>query len=555
MNSNFLFTTSLQYKVKSLTARVQAFESGEKYTKMQTEYKSHLSKKDREIRTLKSALADANSRIVTVRNYWSQVFDDLEKEHVIELGKKERKIKGLEERALKAERQRDDLKTKLNEKSRELYQVKTELEEEQGKNQQLIIQINRDYSNSSIPSSAKLKRKKISNSRETTVNKPGGQPGHAGHRRKKLEPTNRIHVPEPEIYSNSPDYKPTGKQITKQMINIHTIISVDEYYTQEFRKIATGQRVHAEFPAGVVNDVNYGGSIKAFLFMLNNYCNVSIDKTREFLSELTHGKLNISKGMINGLSKEFSDKTIAEQREAFSDLLLSPVMNTDGTNARVGGKSAFVYVCATPVQAMYFAREHKGHRGVKATPVEDYQGILVHDHDVTFYNYGSDHQECLAHPLRYLLESIENEPQLEWNKQMRELLQEMIHYRKSVDSDMVPDAERIDKFKERYRAILALAQKEYEYEPPSRYYRNGYNLSKRMDKYMDNHLLFLHNAIVPPDNNLSERLLRIFKRKLKQVMTLRSFDSLDYLCRCMGIIASLRSKNENLYQNVAKIFD
>ena len=47
-------------------------------------------------------------------------------------------------------------------------------------------------------------------------------------------------------------------------------------------------------------------------------------------------------------------------------------------------------------KALYFAREKKGHEGVKGTVTEDYQGILVHDHDRIFYNYGTDHQECLA---------------------------------------------------------------------------------------------------------------------------------------------------------------
>lgn len=43
----------------------------------------------------------------------------------------------------------------------------------------------------------------------------------------------------------------------------------------------------------------------------------------------------------------------------------------------------------------------------------DYQGILVHDYDVTFYNYGADYQECFAHVLRYLKDSIDNKPDQE----------------------------------------------------------------------------------------------------------------------------------------------
>ena len=54
------------------------------------------------------------------------------------------------------------------------------------------------------------------------------------------------------------------------------------------------------------------------------------------------------------------------------------------------------------------------------------QGILVHDHDRTFYNYGTDHQECLAHVLRYLKGSMDNEPDRTWNKDMHSLVQEMV---------------------------------------------------------------------------------------------------------------------------------
>ena len=99
-------------------------------------------------------------------------------------------------------------------------------------------------------------------------------------------------------------------------------------------------------------------------------------------------------------------------------MLLSPVIHTDCTNANVNGKSAYVFVCAVPNgDVLYFAREKKGHEGVKGTVVEDYQGILVHDHESTFYNYGTDHQECLAHVLRYLKDSMDNEKERTGHKQ------------------------------------------------------------------------------------------------------------------------------------------
>ena len=84
MNANFEFITSLQYKVKSLTARVEAFESGEKYTDLKTACKTQLAAKDREIKRLKRELADSNSKLVTMREYWWQVYEDMEKSQLKE---------------------------------------------------------------------------------------------------------------------------------------------------------------------------------------------------------------------------------------------------------------------------------------------------------------------------------------------------------------------------------------------------------------------------------------------------------------------------------------
>ncbi|VCV21433.1 hypothetical protein RIL182_01305 [Roseburia intestinalis L1-82] len=56
-------------------------------------------------------------------------------------------------------------------------------------------------------------------------------------------------------------------------------------------------------------------------------------------------------------------------------MLLSPVMHTDCTNARVNGESSYVFVCAVPDGGvLYFARGKKGPDGIKGTVVEDYQG-------------------------------------------------------------------------------------------------------------------------------------------------------------------------------------
>ena len=60
---------------------------------------------------------------------------------------------------------------------------------------------------------------------------------------------------------------------------------------------------------------------------------------------------------------------------------------------------------------------------------------------------------------------------------------------------------------------------------------------------------------IPSTNNLSERLLRGYKRKQKQVMTFRSDESLQHLCDWLGMLTTLRHEDANMYQIVTDIFN
>lgn len=555
MRSNFEYETALAYRVKALTNQVNTFKSGEKYVRLLEQQRNSAQKYQHEINTLKLALANANASLVTMRNKWEEVFEDIEKEN----RKKEKqllsKINVLKKELAKYWNLCTELREKLHVKTLRIYELETINEELNGTIKSLKAQINRDYENSSTPSSQKINRKKIVNSREKTGRTPGGQWGHVGYKRPKLEPTTILEISIPEEYNDHTQYKPTGKMISKQLVKLEVQVIVEEYRTPEYRKISTNSRVHAAFPEGLVNEVTYDSSVKAFCFTLNTVGGMSIEKVQEFIQGITNDKLKPSTGMINKLCEEFSKKTAHQRKEAINNLLLSPVVNTDFTPVRINGKLEQILVCANEETTIYLHREKKGHEGIIGTPIEDYQGILVHDHDTTFYKYGSDHQECLAHILRYLKDSIQNESHLTWNSAMQSLLQEMIHARNQLDSEEEMEMTKIKEFEQKYHTILEKAKEEYEYEPASPYYVEGFNLFKRLGKYDRNHLLFLHDRRVPTTNNRSERLLRCIKRKQRQVMSFRSSDSVSYLCDSLSMIALLRPKEENTYQATVNCFD
>jgi hypothetical protein len=547
------YVNTLQCRVKSLTEQLRKFKSGEKYLSIQHEFQKVLDIKDGIIRALEIRIAEANASLVTMRENWMQVYEDLQKGFSREAAAYEARIKKLFDRARKAEAKVDELLDCKRELLSELYAVKTELEEEKEKRARLVTQLNRNHENSSIPSSQKPNRKKIANSREKTDKKQGAQPGHEGHGRKRQEPDEVVHLSYPD-YGNDAEYYPTGKIIKKQLVNIVVTPHTIEYYAIEYRHRKTGNRVYAEFPKGVVNDVNYGGSIKALAFLLNTQYNVSLDNTIALISELTDGKIEISRGMVNGLTKEFTLRTENEQLEIFAELLSSSNMGVDFTGVKVNGKQSQVLVCGNESTHMFYARAKKGHEGVKGTPLEHHQGTLMHDHDITFYSYGKLHQECLVHILRYLIGSMENEKNRTWNKRMWELIREMIHHRNSLSDGEEIESEQACDFENRYIEILETAKTEYEYEPASKYYMDGFNLQKRLYEYKDSYLLFLYDSSVPTNNNLCERLLRQLKRKLRQMMTFRSFESLEYYCTSLGLLGMLRRENKNLYRSVSEIF-
>lgn len=164
-------------------------------------------------------------------------------------------------------------------------------------------------------------------------------------------------------------------------------------------------------------------------------------------------------------------------------------------------------------------------------------------------------EDMLAHVLRYLKGSMDNELDRTWNKDMHSLVQEMIHFRNGLQPSEEPDPCKVSEFEERYRKILEAARKEYEDVPANDYYRDGYNLFLRMEKYMQNHLLFLHDLRVPATNNEAERLLRNYKRKQAQAVTFRSFEGIDYLCQCMSMLVLMRLEEpENIFDRVSRIF-
>lgn len=551
MNDNQLYAMNLKSRVISLEKTIKAYRSSAKFEELRHFHSHVIKEKDNLIAALKLEVHNDALHLKKTNREWMKANEEMCDAYEEQLNVKDKKINHLEKQLNDAYREANILYEKDTEYKATIQNLRIQLDDEEGKNAKLKAQINRDYENSGKPSSACRFHKKITNGREPSGKKQGGQKGHPGHKRKQYTPTNIIVIDTPDEYLNTDNYEPTGEIIKKQLVNLSIVVQVDEYQTAEFRCKADRRKVHAPFPKGLVNEMSFGASVECMAFLLNDHYDVSIDNIREFLLSASGGILSMSKGKINQLGKKFSKKTKKQRDEIFDELVKAPVLNTDFTTARVNGKQVQTLICSSGKEMMYYAREHKGHKGIENSPVAISTNTLVHDHEKAFYKYGSAHQECLVHCLRYLKNSIENEPHLSWNTRMYETIRKMIHYAKHTEK---LDNVEVEKLIKEYDGNLDIACLNYQSHPPTKYYREGYNLYKRMKEYRDNHVLFLLKEGIPYDNNLSERLARVIKRKLNQMTTFRSFDSFTYTCDSLGIIETIRMQGGNLFEKVTDLF-
>ena len=546
----------MQYRLKYLEKRVASFESGDAYRKLKTGNRRIRHYYEKRIAFLEKELAAAERRSSRAVSMWFEVFDEVQKECGRKIRAAQKQL-GETQELLKKETVRcEKLRGEVRSRTHEVVEERSAKIREEEKNLSLMARLGENSGNSSIPSSRDSFRGKVTNNRERTGRAPGAQPGHEGHGRRQPDHVdNSIEIETPEEITRNPDYyKVDGKQIHKKVVDIEVKLIVTDYYTDLYRNRKTRARYHAPFPDGLSLEVSYGESVRAMVFFMKNHLNVPEEKIIEFFSEVTDGQLQLSRGMVNAINREFSARSKAEQDGIFAELAGASVLHTDMTNVRMNGQLKNVVLCSNKHSCMYSYRDHKGDAGIRGTAAEVNTNLLVHDHDRTMYHYGRLHQECNEHHLRYLKGAMENEPHLTWHGQMRSLLQEMNRTREEQNRKLRDD--QIEDFEKRYDSILDLADKEYEDNPPTDYYRKGFNLSRELREYRESTLRFLHDPDVDFTNNEAERCCRKIKRHMAVSGTFRGNTgrSAEEYCAAMSVLQTWRMSGEGILKKAKEVF-
>lgn len=433
IGADFEDAFALRLKVRAQARRIDELEPGgacaeprARMLSMRRGYEARAKGLQRELRAQERAAAK-------MRKSWFEVFEQVERERDEAVSHAMTSVSGMGERALRAERQRDALAGELTAERRRGRGKDVRIAELEGQAARLTAQANRDFENSSLPSSAQgPARKRIPNTRKPTGRRPGAQPGHPHHPRRRPEPTRVVGLPDPPGAARDPDPCDTGNATSRIVVSARVVVEATGYVAPVWRRRSNGARVHAPFPGGAACEASYDGSVKALACMLTHECGASIGKARRLPLEASGGELDLPGGMALGLARGFSLKGRPERDAAVAALMSAPVMHAGLASANVGGGGRQVLMLADPGAVAMVARGSKGHAGVKGTPLERYAGCAVHDHDTTFCPYGTLHQECMQHNVRHLVGSCQNEPRLTWDARMLGLVREMPRWRRPL---------------------------------------------------------------------------------------------------------------------------
>jgi hypothetical protein len=290
-----------------------------------------------------------------------------------------------------------------------------------------------------------------------------------------------------------------------------------------------------------------------------------MDKAITFLYDASGHTLLVSKGSVHNFLQGFSAKAAEEIDAMKARLVTSDVMGSDATYTSASGSRTYAIVFNSGNDALYQAAHTKGLASLVSSPVDGHAGTIVHDHDRSYYNFGTRHAECNVHILRYLKGVCENEPDKTWAPSMRTLLCEANNIAKAAraaasetDSKAKLEQDVIDTIEARYDAIIASGEAEYALDAPvpPRYAPAGIALLARLKGFRDNHLLFVRDLSVPFDNNASERLLRGIKNKTKQSGGFRSLEhGQTYYCDYLSISQSAALRGMEVLATIRNVFD
>lgn len=373
----------------------------------------------------------------------------------------------------------------------------------------------------------------------------GGQKGHKGSKLKMASHPDMVVIHDIGQCGHCGDGLPkyADDYDARQIFDIPPItIQVTEHRRLHKTCNTCGKRNIGEFPKGLVQEAQYGNTLKALCVYLQNYQMLPFARCSEFIADLTGHRF--STGSLSNFQKQCFDSLQGYEQNIKRLLLQSPILHGDETGIRLNGNNSWMHVAGNKTIS-FFA--HHLNRGKKAMDdiglLERYNGTLVHDRFSSYFSYSCDHSLCNAHILRNLI-YIEEAFDALWAKKIRELL---LKAKKDKEKNPNLKASYYSKTFKKYVAIIRPVIKAYDKKFKK---TDEQRLAFALEKYKYLFLKFIKQPHVPFDNNQAERDLRMIKVKQKVSGCFRSQTHAQYFATIRGYISTLKKNKKPVLHNI-----
>jgi transposase len=380
--------------------------------------------------------------------------------------------------------------------------------------------------------------------RNRTGRKPGGQDGHQGSTLAQVPQPDQEVRHEPRRCGRCGaglGRRPVTGVARRQVFDVPLVtVTVTEHQLVE-RECGCGHRTKGTAPPGAEAPVQYGPRIAAIIVYLYMGQFLSKQRTAQALAELFG--IPLSSGTVAGLTARAAERLGRFLEHARGQIAASEVAGFDETGFRVNGKLHWVHCARTGKYTLLMVHPRRGTEAMKAMGIlPSFAGIAVHDAWAPYDTYtGPDHQLCTAHALRELQAVTDAAPDGQWCwaaqaaealTAMQDLAREAISHGHHA-ADPVALAAQIRLFRS---AALAGASQTAARSGALMKKHNA--LARRLLGRQDDYLRFTRDFRAPPDNNGSERDIRMAKLRQKVSGSLRTLTGARQFCAIRSYLST-----------------
>ena len=436
------------------------------------------------------------------------------------------------------------------------------VEELRAENAELRRQLGQNSRNSSKPppSDSPFAKPAPKSLRRKSGRKPGGQSGHPGSTLVLVDkPDERLwHEPGPctGCGADLADAPEVGMQ-RRQVFDLPPMtVRVTEHQLVA-RRCACGTTTCGTAPKGVTAPVQYGPRITAIILYLYVGQFLSKKRTSQALAELFGTP--VCEGTVASVTQRAADGLEGFLEEVTDLIADSEVAGFDETGLRVAGRLHWVHCARTGKYTLITCHPKRGSEGIDAAGVlTRCRGVVVHDAWAPYDNYlDVEHQLCCAHALRELQAVADTaDPDAEWcwATQASDALvaiQKLILDAIASGADAAhPDA--LDKQIQLYRCAVQIGITSTAARS-DKVMRKHNALAHRLLDRQDDYLRFTTNWRIPPDNNGSERDIRMIKLRQKVSGCLRTLAGAQQFCAIRSYLSTAAKHGRNFFDTLVML--